>query len=111
MSSIERLKEYKAQAGPHGESTKANIKYWQERASANSDAYKHRAAGNPATNGKRERNLDPPKLPSTGKRPELRDTESRPLARHSIDARMVALQNANHDGASTFMRGVRRSGK
>jgi hypothetical protein len=92
MSSIERLREYKAQKGPHGESTKANIKYWQERASENSDSHSHWAAGKTSTNGKPTKDLDLPKLPST-------------------DARTVAKENLNHSGDSSFMPGVRRTTK
>jgi hypothetical protein len=44
MSSIKRLREYKAMKGPAGEANDPrNLKYWSERATENSDSYRHRA--------------------------------------------------------------------
>jgi hypothetical protein len=98
MSWIDRLQ------GPSRD--QSNLDGWAKRASTNSN-HGERAEGKPS-NGGTQKDSDLPDVHSTGKRMELRDTESRPLARHSIDARMVAKENANHAGDSTYMRGVRR---
>jgi hypothetical protein len=58
-----------------------------------------------------QKDSDLPQLHSTGKKPELRDSSMRPLARHSVDARMVAKTDLNHAGDSSYMPGVRRDGK
>jgi hypothetical protein len=102
----DRLDAYAAMKGPCGNS-RESLDYWAKRASANSNQGE-RAAGNPASNGVPKKDLDPPKVPGTGKQMSLRSTASKPMARHSIDARMVAKEDKNHTGSSSYMRDVRR---
>jgi hypothetical protein len=45
---LQRLRDYKDQKGPRGESHDLrNLSYWENRASQNSDGYKHRALDGP----------------------------------------------------------------
>jgi hypothetical protein len=105
----DRLDSYQHMKGPSGFSRdQADLDYWSKRASENSQIAP-RATGSMANNGAREPKLDVPDLHSTGKKTELRSTESKPLARHSIDARMQAKSDRNFSGSSTYMRGVRRT--
>jgi hypothetical protein len=105
----DRLNDYEAMRGPSGFSrSKEDLDYWAKRASENSEIAP-RATGTRSNNGSREPHGDLPDLHSTGKKMELRDTESRPLARHSKDARMVAKADKNFAGSSTYMKGIRRT--
>jgi hypothetical protein len=93
-----RLEEYAdPNSGWHGCSRDGKyIERWIERASANSQIAPRARDGEV-------------KLPSTGKKMELRDTEMRPRVSRSVDARMVDKGDKNHVGDSSYMRGVRRA--
>jgi hypothetical protein len=99
MSRVERCKEY---ANPRrrenwdGESTAANISRWSERAADNSKIAP-RAKGGEI------------KLPDTGGDAALHDTAAKPRRARETDARMVAKDDLNTDGGSSFMRGIRRN--
>jgi hypothetical protein len=97
MSRLERLKEYAdPMRGPHGAaSAKENLTEWAGHASENSKL-PPRAKGGTM------------KLPSTGKRMDLRDTSMRPKASRNADARAKAMADTNIVGDSGYMRGVRR---
>lgn len=47
MSRQSRLRDYKNEVGPKGESTKKNIEFWSNRAHENSDGHRHRASNGP----------------------------------------------------------------
>jgi hypothetical protein len=97
---IQRLREYADPTrGPHGSSQdEAHIKYWQNRASENSDGADHR--GNPGPEIS---------LPNTGKRQESRPTEMGPKKPRTVDRNMVdaAKADLNFVGSS-YMAGIRR---
>jgi hypothetical protein len=99
MSRLSRLKEYaNPMKGPHGSGRdEKNIAYWSNRASENSDGADHRGYDGPM------------KLPSTGKRTELRDTATAPREARKADARMVAKADTNTTGDSPYLRGIRRN--
>jgi hypothetical protein len=105
----DRLNEYSKKSGPRGTSRdQRDLDYWSKRASANRN-HGERATGTTTNNGSPHKDGDLPSLHSTGKKTELRDSSMKPLARHSIDARMVAKQDKNHAGSSPYMRDVRRT--
>jgi hypothetical protein len=93
-------------AGPKGASTQKNIDYWSQRASDNSGT--HRAQGKTSTNGATEKDLDLPRLHSTGKEMKLRDTASKPHVKSGDDARLQAKMDLNIAGSSQYLRGIRR---
>jgi hypothetical protein len=99
MSRIERLKEYADPLrGPHGAGRdKENIRYWQNRAETNSDGADHRATGTQRAQAH-----------STGKRPVDRPTSMAPREARKADARMVAKDDLNFVGDSSYMAGIRR---
>lgn len=98
MSSIDRLKEYAAMKGPAGEAvSKANLRYWAERATENSDSHKHRAKGGEI------------KLPDAGGKLAVHDSDAPPRRNAKADARMVAKDDLNVVGAKNFMPRVRRT--
>jgi len=96
-----RIKEYSDPTrGPHGQSTVQNIRYWSNRASANSTP--HSIARDDPHKGKPQPNLDLPTLRSNGGAPKLHSTSARPRTKPEVDARMV-------DGPRRgFMPGVKR---
>lgn len=99
MSRLDRCKEY---ANPRrrenwdGESTAANISRWSDRAAENSKVAP-RAKGGEI------------KLPDTGGDAALHDTVAKPRGDREIDARIVAKDDFNHAGDSSYMRGIRRN--
>jgi hypothetical protein len=105
----DRLKGYaKPDKGWHGRSHMDNINRWSSRASTNSQLAP-RAAGKPSTNGVPERDLDPPSLPSTGKRVETRDTGMKPFVKRSVEATLKAARSdQNHLDEADYMPNVRR---
>jgi hypothetical protein len=108
MTRLSRLKEYAAMQGPKGASRdEANLDYWARRASENSQIAP-RAIGSRKNNGATTPDLDPPKLPSTGKGMKLRDTGSAPRFSRNADAAMKAARADTNDVGSSFMKQVRR---
>jgi hypothetical protein len=66
-----------------------------------------------STNGVPESKLDLPRVHSTGKKTELRDTSMRPYHNRKVDDHIMgeAKANPNHaTDSSPYMRGVRRAG-
>ena len=96
MSRLERLREYaNPMKGPHGAaSSEENLADWSARATSNSAIAPRAASG-------------AMKLPSTGKRMNLRDSEMKPY-RARGDARAEAKADLNEVGSS-YMRGIRRN--
>ena len=97
MSRQDRLKEYSdPMRGPHGAGRdEKNLRYWQDRATANSEIGPRASAG-------------PMKLPSTGV--NARDTEMKPYRSRSVDNAMKeAKADLNDEGGSAYMRGIRRN--
>jgi hypothetical protein len=99
MSSLDRLKQYEKplRAGNWQGSSRdeSNISRWSNRATAESKIAPRARGGEM-------------KLPSTGKQTELRDTSMSPRAARNADARMVAKDDKNFVGDSSYMAGVRR---
>jgi hypothetical protein len=100
MSRIDRLKEYeKPLRNWQGETNdKANIDRWSRRATSESRIAPH-ATGLDET----------AEAHSTGKRTDLRDTAMSPRTARNADARMVAKDDKNFVGDSSYMAGVRRN--
>ena len=94
----ERINGYARAKGPGGEaSDQKNLDYWADRATKNSEVAPR------ASNGAM-------KLPSTGKRVDVRDTTMSPKASRNVDARMAAKDDLNHEEeGSSYMRGIRRN--
>ena len=97
MSRIQRLREYADPTrGPHGSSQdEAHIRYWQNRATENSDGADHRATG-----------TERAEAHSTGKKPVDRPTSMAPKESRKVNSAMID-EDVNHVG-STYMRDVRR---
>ena len=100
MSRLDRLRDY---ANPvsrenwRGASRDmANIDRWSERASEESDSYRHRAKGGQV------------QLPDTGGKVAVHDSAAPPRHDPDVDARMKAKADSNFVGSSPYMRGVRR---
>ena len=99
MSSVDRLKEYakplRKENWQGAGRAQANIGRWSDRATEQSQIAP-RASGGEV------------KLPDTGKQTALRDTAMSPRAARNADARMVAKDDKNFVGDSSYMAGVRR---
>jgi hypothetical protein len=95
MSRISRLKEYAdPMRGPHGAgSSEENIRYWQDRATANSQIAPRAKGGEM-------------KLPNT--KVTVRDTGMKPKVSRNVDRLMAGKDDPNMVGDSSYMRGVRR---
>jgi hypothetical protein len=103
----DRLNSYAKMSGPCGASRdQRDLEYWSKRASANSEIAPR--SGSRASNGAVTKDLDPPRLHSTGKEVSIRDTASKPYRSTKVDAHMVAKNDPNFSGSSGYMRGVRR---
>jgi hypothetical protein len=97
---IDRLKEYarptRRENWQGAGRDQGNIDRWSDRASDNSQIAPRAPSGEV-------------KVPDTGKRTELRDTAMSPREARKADARMVAKEDTNFVGDSSFMAGVRRN--
>jgi hypothetical protein len=96
MNRSDRLKGYaNPMKGPHGAGRDpAKIDYWSDRAKQNSKIAPRASDGEM-------------KLPSTGKRTDLRKTTSSPRTYREIDKRMAGKSDLNHTGSS-YMKSIRR---
>jgi hypothetical protein len=98
MGRLERLRSYaNPMKGPAGAGRdQENLDYWADRANGNSNIAPRASDG-------------PMKLPNTGKRTDLRDTNTAPKVSRNADARMQAKADTNMVGDSPYMRGIRRN--
>jgi hypothetical protein len=98
MSRIERLREYRAMKGPAGESSsKENLRYWSERATANSDSYRHRAKSGEIS------------LPDLGGDHATTDRGGAMSGVGRIEAAHREVRRDRNYVGSSYMRGVRRT--
>ena|SRR5258708_29066355 len=97
MSRLDRLKEYSnpMRGQPGAGRDEKNLEYWADRAKENSRLAPRASDGEM-------------KLPSTGKRTDLRDTAAAPRQSRNADARAVAKRDLNIAGDSQYLRGIRR---
>jgi hypothetical protein len=96
MSRQDRCDEYAKPKGPrpHGGTDQANLDHWADRAAKNSQVAPRAGDG-------------PMKLPST--KMNTRDTDMKPKVSRSIDARIKATSDTNHDGDTSYLPSVRRN--
>lgn len=90
MSRMQRLRDYKTEKGPKGESTMRNINYWSNRATENSQLAP-----------RAKKTMD---LPSTGEMKLSNSAEP-----YVADPRREAKADLNFEGSKTFMPRVRRN--
>ena len=110
MSRLERLKGYskplRSENWQGASRDEGYIDRWSGRASEESEIAP-RAAGNPSTNGQVGRDLDPPRVPSTGALAN-RDTSMRPREARKVDRLMAGDDDLNHVGSGSYLPEVRR---
>ena len=94
----ERINGYAKAKGPAGEARdQKNLDYWADRATKNAEIAPRASDG-------------AMKLPSTGKRVDVRDTTMSPKASRKVDSRMAGKDDLNHEEeGSSYMRGIRRN--
>ena len=107
---LERLREYakplRKENWQGASRDEGYIDRWSDRASEESQIAP-RAAGTRSTNGEVGRDLDPPRMPSTGAVAN-RDTSMRPREARKVDRLMAGDDDLNHVGSGSYLPEVRR---